>query len=109
MHTYTVTVNVIRHITKLLIKNNLIFSEWKFNIIKNLQLCHAAITRQAAFCQVLQKTIVPETSYMFLLERNLMHMATSGLAAGCVYVLVFRHESNYNVRYFESGIFAGFF
>ena len=66
-------------------------------------------TRQIAFCQVLQKITVPETSYMFLLERNLMNMATSGLAAGCVYALVFRHESNYNVRYCESVIFAGFF
>ncbi|KAL3887605.1 hypothetical protein ACJMK2_000001 [Sinanodonta woodiana] len=83
--------------------------EWTSNLRRNLELCHAAVTRQSAFCHLLQRTTSPETSYMFLLEKSIMDMAISGLSEGCVYGVVFRQGRLSYMRFFESGIFSGFF
>ncbi|KAL3861717.1 hypothetical protein ACJMK2_007741 [Sinanodonta woodiana] len=46
---------------------------------------------------------------MFLLEKSIMDMAISGLSEGCVYGVVFRQGRLSYMRFFESGIFSGFF
>ncbi|KAL3885944.1 hypothetical protein ACJMK2_025975 [Sinanodonta woodiana] len=83
--------------------------QWTSYLRLYLELCHAAVTRQSAFCHLLQRTTSPETSYMFLLEKSIMDMAISGLSEGCVYGVVFRQGRLIYMRFFESGIFSGFF
>ncbi|KAK3601215.1 hypothetical protein CHS0354_004416 [Potamilus streckersoni] len=74
-----------------------------------MQLCHEAVIRQSAFCHHLQRTTLPETSYMFLLEKSMMDMVVSELSEGCVYGVVFRQGRMHYLHFFESGIFSGFF
>ena len=86
-----------------------IISEWQRNLRENLQSCRAAIFRQQHCSHFLQKTTLPETSYLFLLESSLFDMVTSGLSEGCFYAVVFRQGCQKYVRFLESGIFQGFF
>ena len=76
---------------------------------ENLVACHDAIFRQLHFCEMIQKTTSPETSSMFLLENALFDMATCGLSEGCLYGIMFRHQRKNYFRFFESGIYDGFF
>lgn len=46
---------------------------------------------------------------MFSLENSLLEMATAGVADGLFYSIVFEEGHNLFIRYFESGVFQGFF
>ena len=87
-------------------------SEWQRHLIDSLRLCRSAIRQQGYWHSLPKKTTSADTNYMFVLESDLFDLATSGLSEGCFYSVAFRYswgERDVYVRFFESGIFSGFF
>ena len=89
----------------------LFISEWQRHLTENLRVCRSAIRQQGYWHYLLKKTTSADTNYMFVLESGLFDMATSGLSEGCFYSVAFRKagQPDVYVRFFESGIFSGFF
>ena len=75
----------------------------------NLEFCREAIFRQERFCRILQRTNTSKDNFMFQLENTTFDMVSSGISEGCLYGTVFSDGRYKYMRFFESGMYKGFF
>ena len=84
-------------------------SGWQTVVRQNLEFCRAAIYRQEGFCRILQNANSSKDNFMFQLENTLFDMASSGISEGCLYGTVFSDGRLRYMRFFDSGMYKGFF